>query len=72
MFATKLEQYGEKLKREARKEGLERGLEKGREENALRVARRLLARGESVSDVAEITELSEERIRALRVEDDTP
>jgi hypothetical protein len=40
MFATKLEQYGEKLKREARKEGLE----KGREENALRVARRLLAR----------------------------
>ena len=71
MFATKLEQYGEKLKREARKEGLERGLEKGREENALPVARRLLARGESVSEVAEITELSETRVRALRVEDDT-
>jgi predicted transposase/invertase (TIGR01784 family) len=59
MFATKLKQYGEELKREAR------------EEEAVRVARRLLARGESVSDVTEITELSEERVRALREEDDT-
>jgi hypothetical protein len=33
-------------------------------------ARRLLARGESLSDVAEIAELSETRVRALRGEDD--
>ena len=68
MFATKLEQYGEKLKREARKEGLE----KGREEEAVRVARRLLARGESVYDVAEITELSEERVRDIQADPDHP
>ena len=67
MFATKLEQYGEKLKRQAREEALK----EGREQNAVRVARRLLARGESVSAVAEITELSEERVLQLREEHDT-
>jgi predicted transposase/invertase (TIGR01784 family) len=64
MFATKLEQYGEKLKRQAREEGRE----EGREQNAVRVARRLLARGESVSDVAEITELSQAQVEELREE----
>jgi predicted transposase/invertase (TIGR01784 family) len=76
MFATKLEQYREELKREARqdgkKEGMEEGLEKGREERALRVARRLLERGESISDVAEITELSEERVRDIQANPDHP
>ena len=64
MFATKLEQYGEKLKRQAREEGRE----EGREEESVRVARRLLGRGESVADVASITELSEERVREIQHE----
>ena len=59
MFATKLEQYGEKLKRQAR------------EEEAVRVARRLLGRGESVADVASLTELSEERVREIRHEENS-
>jgi predicted transposase/invertase (TIGR01784 family) len=85
MFATKLEQYGEKLKREAREEGREEGLERGREEGreqgreegrengreeeSVRVARRLLARGESVADVASVTELSEKRVREIEQEE---
>jgi predicted transposase/invertase (TIGR01784 family) len=67
MFATKLEQYGEKLKREAREEGRE----KGRQEESVRVARRLLARGDSVADVASATELSEERVREIQLEENT-
>ena len=62
MFATKLEQYGEKLKRQGSRE-------EGRE--AVRVARRLLARGESVADVASVTELSEERVREIQHEENT-
>ena len=65
MFATKLEQYGEKLKGEAREEGRK----KGREEASVRVARRLLDRGHSASDVAAITDLSEQRVRELASED---
>ena len=75
MFATKLEQYGEKLRREAREEGreegLERGREQGREEESVRVARRLLARGESVADVASVTQLLEERVREIQHEENT-
>ena len=83
MFATKLEQYGEKLKRQAheegreeghergREQGLHEGREKGRQEESVRVARRLLARGESVADVASVTELSEERVREIQHEENT-
>ena len=43
-------------------------VKKGREEESVRVARRLLARGQSVADVASITELSEERVREIQHE----
>ena len=53
--------YQEALQ-EGREEGLEKGLEQGRREIALR----LLAKGHSVAEVAELTGLSAQRVRALK------
>jgi hypothetical protein len=48
-----------------RQEGLEKGLEKGRQEGRQEIARKLLARGLSVTDVAELTGLPVDEVRAL-------
>ncbi len=74
MFATKLEAYRKQLKDEGREEGLEeglergreRGLEAGREQTRRETAARLLRRGDSLEDVAEITGLSVDTVRQIR------
>ena len=50
---------------EGRKEGREEGMEKGEEKKALKVAKKLLARGMALSEIAEIAELSIDKIQAL-------
>jgi predicted transposase/invertase (TIGR01784 family) len=55
-----------KVYREAREEGLEEGLEKGLEEGRREIALRLLAKKHSVAEVAELTGLSVQRVRALK------
>ncbi|GHT01760.1 hypothetical protein AGMMS50276_30470 [Synergistales bacterium] len=54
---------------EAREEGLEEGLEKGLEEGeakkAFEVARRMLSRNMSVSDIIDVTGLGEDDILSL-------
>jgi predicted transposase/invertase (TIGR01784 family) len=62
MFATKLEAYRKQLKDEGREEGLEQGREKTRRETAAR----LLRRGDSLEEVAEITGLSVDTVRQIR------
>lgn len=49
----------------ARKEAMREGRAEGRAEEALVVARRMLAKGIDVADIAECTGLSEEQIKAL-------
>ena len=46
-------------------EGFNDGFEKGREEALLQTAKKLLAKGMSIADVSEATDLSEEQIRQL-------
>jgi predicted transposase/invertase (TIGR01784 family) len=53
------------MERAAREEGLERGLERGREEGLEQVARNALKRGDSIENIAELTGLAPEKIRAL-------
>ena len=48
-----------------RRQGLEEGLEKGRKEGRETTALRLLERGFSPAEVAELTELSEDEVRGL-------
>ena len=49
-----------------RGEGLERGLERGREETQREIALNLLKKGIEVSDISEITSISEDEIKALQ------
>jgi hypothetical protein len=51
---------------EGRKEGRVEGREKGREEKAFEVARKMLARNMSVSDIIDLTGLGEKEILAIR------
>jgi predicted transposase/invertase (TIGR01784 family) len=51
--------------RDAREEGMEAGMEKGREEGKFEVARLMLARKMSVSDIIDITGLNEKDILSL-------
>ena len=48
-----------------REEGIEKGIEKGREEAILSVAKRMLKKGRSVEEVADLTGLSEEIVAKL-------
>jgi hypothetical protein len=48
--------------------GIEQGIEQGKEEKALAIARNLLAKGWTVKDVAETTDLSLEKVRSLVID----
>ncbi|TVQ21177.1 MAG: hypothetical protein EA382_13990, partial [Spirochaetaceae bacterium] len=61
MFATKLQEYGERLKEEAREEGRL----KGRQEERRATARAMTERGIDIAVIAEVTGLSREEIAAL-------
>jgi predicted transposase YdaD len=77
MFATKFQEYSRRLKEEGLEqgreeglsEGLEQGLDEGRTEGRaverLAIARRLLERGETVEEVAELTGLSPDDVTNL-------
>jgi predicted transposase/invertase (TIGR01784 family) len=58
MFATKLEAY--------RKQLIEEGLEEGREQTRRETAVRLLRRGDTPEDVADITGLSVDTVNQLK------
>ena len=49
-----------------REEGIEKGREEGVERKAFEVARKMLARGMALSDIAEIVELPVDKIQILR------
>ena len=50
---------------EGREEGLEKGLEKGRKDEQLKIARNLIAAGLPLTQIAQLTELSEKEVAAL-------
>lgn len=65
-----LTEYNEKehmeiVKRDAKEEGREEGRAEGRVEEREDIARKLLARGMSVSEISQITELTEEEVHNL-------
>jgi flagellar biosynthesis/type III secretory pathway protein FliH len=72
MFATKFQEYSRRLKEEGleqgREEGLSEGLDEGRTAERLAIARRLLERGETVEQVAELTGLSPDDVADLAKE----
>jgi hypothetical protein len=49
-------------------QGIERGIERGEEKKALAIARNLLAKGWTVEDVAETTDLPSEKVRSLVID----
>ena len=75
MFATKLEQYGEKLRKEALREGKLQGKQEGKQEGklegklegihekAVQTAKALLKKGMPLKDISEITGLSIKEIK---------
>ena len=65
MFATKFQEYSRRLKEEGIQKGREEGLAEGQNAERLALARRLLERGETVKDVAELTGLSPEDVAIL-------
>ncbi len=65
MFATKLREYGERLKEQAREEGRQEGRQGGRQEEKRETARAMKERGIEVAVIAEITGLSQEEIANL-------
>ena len=66
MLAQLADKLREEGRQEGRQEGREEGREQGREEGRTEIARRLIAKGMSNEDVAEITGLSVEAVAALR------
>lgn len=80
MFATKFQEYSRRLKEEGLEKGREEGLSEGRDQGLdqgrtegraaerLAIARRLLERGETVKDVAELTGLSRDQVANLAKE----
>jgi len=58
MFATKLEEYGEKLKKEALREGMHR--------KAIQTAKALLDKNMNIQEISEITGISVEEIENLK------
>ncbi|TVQ26281.1 MAG: hypothetical protein EA382_05775, partial [Spirochaetaceae bacterium] len=73
MFATKLKEYGERLKEEARKEALQQGRREGRQEGhregrqeeRLETARAFKEQGVDAAVIAKATGLSLSEIEAL-------
>ena len=66
MFDKKYEELREEDTHRARAEGEARGEARGRHSERVQVAKRMLKAGMSVSQVSEITELSEEEVQKLR------
>ena len=64
-FNDGFEKGMEKGREEGMQQGMEKGREEGREEALLQTAKKFLAKGISVDDVAEATGLSIDRVRAL-------
>ena len=62
-FNLSIEKVAEK---KGLKKGLERGREEGREETQREIALNLLKKGIEVSDISEITSISEDEIKALQ------
>jgi len=62
MFATKLEKYGEKLKKEAMQEGLQEGMHR----KAIQTAKALLKENMPVEKISSITGLPVEEIESLK------
>lgn len=58
--------YLEEGKAKGLKEGLKEGLVKGKKEKAIEIAKKLLAKGMSAQEVAEITDLPESEIKELK------
>jgi len=54
--------------RKGREEGIQRGMEKGREEGIIQVAKRMLAKGKQVDEVADLTDLSITDVEKLKIE----
>lgn len=50
---------------DAKSEGMAKGIEKGIAEGVAKVARKMIARRDSISDIADVTGLTEEKIRQL-------
>ena len=65
MFAASVEAYEKKLKAESLQQGIEKGLEQGEQARARQVAQRLIDRGFSVSETADIAGLPEDAVRKL-------
>jgi len=74
MFATKLEKYGEKLKKEAMREGIQKGkqegvkegLQEGMHRKAIQTAKALLKENMPVEKISSITGLPVEEIETLK------
>ncbi len=68
MLSDKASLQTAKLKgrEEGIQEGLQQGVQKGKQEEKFDVARRMLAKGNSVEDAAEIAGLSVEKVSKLR------
>ena len=70
MFATKLEKYGEKLKKEAMQEGVKKGIQKGVQKGmhrkAIQTAKVLLDKKMNIHEISEITGLSVKEIENLK------
>lgn len=65
MFATRMKEYGERLKEEGRLEGRREGQREGRREGRREVARAMKTRGIDATVIEEITGLSAEEIDVL-------
>ena len=50
----------------AEEKGIEKGIEKGATEKALRVAEKMLRRGDSIEDIVDMTELLKEKVIELK------
>lgn len=60
-------EYNEELaKKVQREEAIEEGIEKGIEETTVKVVRNALKKNLSISDIAELTGLTEEEVNALK------
>ena len=66
MFATKLEKYGEKLKKEAMREGIQKGKQEGMHRKAIQTAKALLNKNMNVQEISEITGLTIDEIKSLK------
>ena len=65
---TRLKVAEDKGRAEGRMEGRAEGMNMGETQKALKIAEKMLRRGDSAEDVAELTELSPEKVAELKAE----